>query len=255
MLSQFDFPTSIWLAVLGVTLLAGFVKGAVGFAMPMVMVSGLGSFLAPELALAALILPTLIANLAQAFRDGVAAALDAARTHWRYVAIVSVFIMLSAQMVNLLPAQVLYLAIGVPVTIFALIQLTGRRIAFHSRHQGAVSFALGTVAGLIGGVSGVWGPPTVIYLTSMDTPKVEQLRVQGIVYGIGAVVLTTAHIGSGVLNAQTAPFSALLVVPALVGMLVGRRVSDKMDQSRFRQATLAVLVIAGLNLVRRGLGG
>ena len=42
-----------------ITLMAGFVKGAVGFAMPMIMISGLGSFMAPELALAGLIVPTL----------------------------------------------------------------------------------------------------------------------------------------------------------------------------------------------------
>ena len=43
-------------------LLAGTVKGAVGFAMPMVMISGLSSLMAPELALAALILPTLLCS-------------------------------------------------------------------------------------------------------------------------------------------------------------------------------------------------
>ncbi len=255
MLTHLGLSPSLWITVLGITLLAGFVKGAVGFAMPMIMVSGLGSFLRPELALAALILPTLLANLAQAFRNGAAAALDAAKTHWRYIAVVCVFIALSAQMVNVLPAHVLYLLIGVPVTIFAIIQLMGRRISLGSRHRGAISIGLGIVAGLIGGVSGVWGPPTVIYLTSLETPKVEQLRVQGIVYGIGAVVLTSAHIGSNVLDRHTAPFSAILIVPALIGMVIGMRISDRMDQNRFRQATLAVLVIAGLNLIRRGLFG
>ncbi|ORE93488.1 hypothetical protein ATO13_12461 [Stappia sp. 22II-S9-Z10] len=250
-----DLPASIWLAVLAITLLAGFVKGAVGFAMPMVMISGIGSLVAPELALAALILPTLIANTAQALRGGLDAAVAAARAHWPYVAIVAVFIVFSAQLVNLLPARVLFLAIGVPVTLFAVLQLGGRRIRLSGHHQTALSVGLGIVAGLIGGVSGVWGPPTVIYLTSLDTPKDEQLRVQGIVYGIGAVMLTLAHIGSGVLNAATLPLSALLVVPAMIGMRIGMGVSGRMDQNRFRQATLAVLVIAGLNLVRRGLMG
>ena len=41
----------------------------------------------------------------------------------------------------------------------------------------------------------------------------------------------------------------------MIGMRIGMGVSGRMDQNRFRQATLAVLVIAGLNLVRRGLMG
>ena len=48
-----------------IAVFAGFVKGAVGFALPMVMISGLGSFLAPEIALAALILPAVTTNLIQ----------------------------------------------------------------------------------------------------------------------------------------------------------------------------------------------
>jgi uncharacterized membrane protein YfcA len=48
--------------------------------------------------------------------------------------------------------------------------------------------------------------------------------------------------------------SVALVVPSLIGMAVGLRLHDRLDQKRFRQATLAVLVLAGLNLVRRGLG-
>ena len=58
----------------GIALLAGTVKGMVGFAMPMILVSGLSLFLAPELALAGLILPTLVTSWMQAFRQGGGAA-------------------------------------------------------------------------------------------------------------------------------------------------------------------------------------
>ena len=58
-------------AALAVTLFAGFVKGAVGFAMPMILVSAFAIFLPQHLALAGLILPTLVTNLSQAFRQGV----------------------------------------------------------------------------------------------------------------------------------------------------------------------------------------
>jgi hypothetical protein len=58
--------TSAFLAALALALFAGFVKGAVGFAMPMILVSGFAVFLPQELALAGLILPTLVTNLSQA---------------------------------------------------------------------------------------------------------------------------------------------------------------------------------------------
>ena len=49
--------------------------------------------------------------------------------------------------------------------------------------------------------------------------------------------------------------SSVLLVCSLIGMAVGFFLQDRMDQDRFRRLTLAVLVIAGLNLVRRGLMG
>lgn len=245
----------IWAAALGVSLIAGFVKGAVGFAMPMIMISGLGSFLSPELALAGLILPTLFTNVLQAFRGGLKAAVETAKTHWRYVTIILVMIVFSAQLVAVLPPDVLLLIIGVPVVFFALIQLAGLKVTIAPQRRRSAEIAIGGFAGFLGGLSGVWGPPTVIYLTALNTPKDEQLRAQGIFYGLGAVVLTGAHIESGIFNAQTAPFSALMLIPAFIGMLIGMRVSNKLDQQRFRRWTLVVLTIAGLNLVRRGLMG
>ena len=248
-----DLAPQLWAAILAVTLLGGFVKGTVGFAMPMVMISGIGSFFPPETALAALILPTLATNVLQSLRNGLGAAVASARLHWRYIAIVMVMIALSAQLVNLFSDRAMFLFIGIPVVAFACLQLSGLRFSIPPSRRIPAEIAIGSFAGFTGGISGVWGPPTVIYLTALETMKVEQLRVQGIVYGLGAVVLTFAHLRSGVLNAETAPLSAALLVPAVIGIAIGFRVADRLDQARFRKATLLVLVIAGLNLVRRGL--
>ena len=107
--------------------------------------------------------------------------------------------------------------------------------------------------GLVGGISGIWGPPLVVLLLSLHAPKAEQMRVQGVVFFIGAMVLTAAHLQSGLLNAQTLPFSAALVVPAIVGMGLGYLAHDRLDVTQFRRWTLVLLVLTGLNLVRRAL--
>ena len=79
---------------LAIGLLAGFVKGAVGFAMPMILISGLGSILPAELALAALILPTLVTNGMQALRQGTGAAV-AGTLNWVTAFFVRIPIVLS----------------------------------------------------------------------------------------------------------------------------------------------------------------
>ncbi|MDE4132910.1 sulfite exporter TauE/SafE family protein [Phaeobacter sp. QD34_3] len=239
-------------AAFGVALVAGTVKGLVGFAMPMILVSGLSMFMSPEIALAGLILPTLVTNGMQALRQGVAAAVQSMKRFRLFLLVGLVFLLASAQMVRVLPQQVMLLIIGVPVSLFALTQLMGKQLTL-SRPTRRSEALVGGFAGLIGGMSGIWGPPTVAYLTALGTEKSEQIRVQGVIYGMGAVALLFGHIASGVMRAETAPFSVALILPAVLGMWVGGRLHDRIDQVAFRRVTLVVLLVAGLNLLRRAL--
>lgn len=240
--------------VFAVTLFAGFVKGAVGFAMPMIMISVFSSFLSPELALSGLILPTLVTNVSQAFRDGLAAFIGSLRKYWRFLLATVIFITVSAQFVLDIP-QALFLALlGVPITGYALLQLMGRKLAIQLHHQTRAEWILGVIAGLYGGLSGVWGPPLIVYLMSVGSEKREMLRVQGVIFMLGSVILLLAHLNSGVMSAGNTAFSAALVVPAVVGMVIGYRVGNRMDQVRFRWWTQVLLVLAGLNLLRRAFG-
>ena len=238
---------------LAITLFAGFVKGAVGFAMPMIMISAFSSFVAPEVALAGLILPTVVTNLSQAFRQGRAAAWETVVTYRRILIATLLFIVVSAGFVHVIPQSLFLLLLGLPITAFALAQLGGVNLALKLEHRSRAEWILGAIGGLYGGISGVWGPPLLVYLLSIKADMVETVRVQGVVFLIGAVVLFAAHLTSGVLNSQTLMFSALLVIPAQIGQLLGTRIQDRLDQTRFRRWTLILLVLTGLNLARRAI--
>ena len=138
-------PPQLWLVACKIAALGGLVKGVVGFAMPMVIISGLSSFIAPEFALAGLILPTLVANGTQAFRQGFAPARASARRFWVYLTVGGVVLICSAQLVRILPIGVLLGFIGVLVTFFAVIQLAGWRLSL-SRQRADVEAGIGALA-------------------------------------------------------------------------------------------------------------
>jgi uncharacterized membrane protein YfcA len=246
-----DLAPELLVLALAIAALAGFVKGAIGFAMPMILFSGLGSFLPAEVTVAALILPTVVTNVMQAFRNGLGHAWASFRRFWRFNLIVFVTILCAAQLVTVFPQAVLFGMLGVMISAFAILQLAGWRPRLAAAGHRGVETLVALIAGFFGGLTGIWGPPTVLYLTALEVPKAESVRVQGVMYLAGSILLLGAHLQSGVLNAATLPISALLVAPALVAQWLGMKLHDRMDQDRFRQATLAVLVIAGLNLVRR----
>jgi len=250
-----NFGLSALVASLLIALFAAFVKGAVGFALPMIMIGGLGSFMPAETAVAGLLLPTLVTNIWQVMRGGKGDALAVLRVYWRFNLVFAVTMIASAQLVVVVPDQVLFIILGGIIATFGLLQVVGLRFHFRPAYRHPIEVALAVVSGLIGGMSGVWGPPLILFLLALDVPKAEQIRALGITFLLGSVILVAAHLKSGVLNAQTLPFSALLLVPAALGMVLGYAAHDRMDQELFRKLTLVVLVFAGLNLLRRGIFG
>lgn len=238
-------------ATLAITLFAGLVKGAIGFAMPLIMISTFAAFMPPPMALAALILPTLVTNIQQAFRQGTGAAWQSVRKYRRMIVMIVIFIAVSAQFVLTIPSWLLLGVLGVPLTAFALVQLLGMDLRLQLRHRNGAEYVLGTIGGLYGGIAGVWGPPVLIYLVSIGAEKRETVRVQGVVFLIGVIVLLASHLHSGVLNPETLRLSAALCVPAMLGMWAGFYLQDRLDPLRFRRWTLVLLAITGLNLVRQ----
>lgn len=243
---------AFWGAV-AVTLFAGFVKGVAGFAMPLIMISSFSAFLPPEQALAGLILPTVITNISQSTRQGLGAAWDSVRTYRRFLVATLVMIVVSAQFVRVIPQGLFLMLLGLPITLYALAQVTGRNLALRLEHRNRAEWLLGAIGGLYGGVSGVWGPPLIVYLLSIGSEKTETVRVQGVVFLLGAVVLLAAHLQTGVMSGPNLWFSAALVLPAALGQTFGQRVQDRMDQARFRRWTQGLLVLTGLNLIWRAL--
>ena len=231
----------------------GFTKGVVGFALPLIALSVMGSFLPYEVAVALLIVPTLVSNLFQTFRNGVGPAWGTFRRFWLLNLLLVTMIALSAQLVLALPDRLLFGILGITVAAFGASQLTGWQPRFDMAHRTAIEIGVALVGGFFGGISGIWGPPIVMYLLAVRMPKVEMVRTQSLSFLLGSVVLLGAHLQSGVLNAVTLPASAWLVLPTMAAMFVGFGVQDRLDQAVFRKVTLAVLVLTGLNLLRRAL--
>uniref|UniRef100_UPI0025BF8587 sulfite exporter TauE/SafE family protein n=1 Tax=Aquisalimonas sp. TaxID=1872621 RepID=UPI0025BF8587 len=231
----------------------GFAKGVVGFALPLIALSGMGSFLPFEVAVALLILPTLVSNLFQGLRNGVAAARSSLMRYWRLILVLVVMIAIAAQLVVALPDWLLFALLGTFITGFGVLQLAGWQPRLRLKRRRFWEVATAFPAGFFGGISGIWGPPIVMYLLAAEVPKVEMVRVQALCFLAGSLVLFGAHLASGVLNPMTLPISAWLILPTLGAMFAGYLVQDRLDQEVFRRVTLVVLVLAGLNLLRRAL--
>lgn len=246
-------PPHMLLLALGVALFAGFIKGVVGFAMPLIMVSLFSGFLSSDMALAGMILPTITANLTQALGGGFRAALQNIWEYRRFITATMVFIAVSAPLFNLIEPVSYLLVLGIPVTAYALLQLIGVPLQLNLRQRNISEWILGIIGGFYGGISGIWGPPLLVLLLSTHVEKLKMIRVQGVVFLIGSVVLLASHLNTGVLDNNGLTFSALMIIPAQIGMFIGQRLQHHISQEKFRRAAQILLVITGANLIKKAL--
>ena len=69
----------------------------------------------------------------------------------------------------------------------------------------------------------------------------------------GRAITLSEHTAGTVRKAMGEDFP-ILVLPAMLGQTLGVAVQDRLDQSKFRRWTQILLVLTGLNLMRRAMG-
>ena len=249
-LELFGISNSALVFLCTLAFLAGMIKGVVGFALPMILLSGLTLMMPAHIALGTLILPTVVSNVLQGFQQSLTHIKPFMKQLRFFLIIGASFLCLGAFMAPYMPLSLFLGLLGGVIVFFSLQLLLGINLIFQPHNQKA-SAIIASFAGFLGGMSGVWGPPVVAYLTALNTPKEQQIQIQGVIYGCGALLLLLAHTISGIFNWSVAPLSALLVIPTLCGVYLGAGVRHRLNQSVFRIATLILLFIAGLNLLRR----
>jgi uncharacterized protein len=239
------------IAVVTVSLIiGGTVKGITGIGLPIVAMAFILNFVDPKVTLAILVLPILITNLWQVARAG--NIMQPLKRFWLMTLTFLIFLFVGAQLLVALDTHVLFAVLGVCVVVFSASNLIRPRV--HPLSPAAEKWAgpvAGSLGGLLGGLSTIWGPPMMMYLVMLKLDKDTWIRTVGLIWFAGAVPLTIAYWQNGVLNADTAPLSAYACVPGMIGIRIGELIRDRIPQESFRKVMLVALVIIGLNLIRR----
>lgn len=243
-------PAAMAITVAGF-FLGGFVKGAIGFALPTIAVAFGASVLPPEIAVAYLAFPTVVMNIWQGAREGLASAWATFLEFRTLIGVLLVTLFAATQILPHLDARQFALIMGVGLTVFSGAQLLGWRPTAPPRP--AADVVAGGLGGFFGGISGAWGVPVLMLLLALEIPKKQFIRTCGVTFLLGSFPFIAGHLSTGVLNTQTAMVSFLMLIPVGIGMRLGQIVQDRLDGSRLRVLILLVLVLAGLNFLRQAL--
>ncbi|MDG1971239.1 MAG: sulfite exporter TauE/SafE family protein [Paracoccaceae bacterium] len=237
-----------WLAPF-VFLGAGTVKGAIGIGLPTTVISILSQFVDPRIAIALGVMPMLLSNVWQMYREGNGAA--TIRRFWPFGATLFCCLFLSSLFAADFEPTTLMLVTGISIVIFAGTSLIKLPPPLPPKWEIPAMIAAGAAGGLMGGLTGLWSPPLVILLLALRLEKTDYIRAFGFLLVIGAIPLLGGYVVNGLMTQELFVISMIMVVPTLMGFAIGEKVRGKMDTGRYQKAVLVFFLLMGLNLVRK----
>jgi uncharacterized protein len=233
-------------------LFGGLLKGALGVGTPLLTVPLMAFVLPAQTAVAMMAIPVVVANVWQARRatDGV----SVIKRLWPAFIAVLIGTWVGVQILVGIDNGLLLIMVGVLVIMFAIIQGSQYQLTLPKGMQKAAGAGFGLAAGLIGGLSSMFGPMLIVYLTAVPGFSKEKFVSSiSFLYVSAVVPWTVILIWFGVLDRDRLILSSFAVLPVSLGILIGERLRHLISESHFRIMVLVVLLCSGTTMLWRGL--
>ncbi|MGE0717857.1 MAG: TSUP family transporter [Alphaproteobacteria bacterium] len=235
-------------------LLAGFVKGVLGFGLPTLAMGLLGLVMAPAEAAALLIVPSLATNLMQLAGAGLGRLLR--RTAALLAGICLGTWGAAAAGIGLLSPDLAGRAtglLGLALALYAAVAAAGPRRRLSSRAERWTAPLIGITTGAVAAATGIQVIPAAPWLQALGLDRDALVRAMGLSFTVSTAALALTLMGDGPLDAATAAVSAAALVPAATGMAAGAMLRRRIRPDAFRRGILASLAVLGLWLAWRWL--
>ena len=242
---------TLYLYVTVAFLLAGTVKGLVGLGLPTTSVGLMTLTLDARTAIALVLMPMFISNIWQFYRAGENR--RAIRQYAPFVIVLFLGIAVTFLLTQSAPEQVVLLGLGIIFLLYVATSATKWAPVISDDQDRPAQIGAGAVAGVMGGLSGVWAPPIAVYLAARQSTKEEFVRATGLLLMVGSVPLLWGYAKAGYLSGQLFWLSVALLIPTFAGFTLGERLRHRLSETAFKRLMLAMFAIMGLNLIRRAL--
>ncbi|SDU09075.1 hypothetical protein SAMN05444156_1902 [Verrucomicrobium sp. GAS474] len=230
---------------------AGIVKGVTGMGLPTVAMGLLGIVMTPVHAVVFQIVPNYVTNFWQLFTG------PDIRGLWRRLWTMMLALILGTALgIGALThgeGKWTAFGLGVVLMIYAGLGLFHYHAPPPGRHEKWLSPVMGGLTGLIGGGTGSCIIPAVPYLNSLNLEKEELVQALGLTFTVSNIVMTLGLACGGALRLHGLGLSALMVLPALLGMWVGQKIRYRVSPETFRRWFLICLFLLGLQLAAKPL--
>ena len=228
----------------------GFIKGTLGVGTPLLTVPMMAQVLPPQMAIAIMAVPVVVANLWQ-FSQAERSSAVISRFWPTFIAIL-VGTWVGVKILSIIDEQTLLVLVGLAVITFALLQ--GSKFQFHLPESlvKPAGILFGGASGVIGGVSSFFGPMLITYLISIrGLAKNQFVSTISFLYVSAVIPWTITLFIYDILDQRLLIYSAIATLPVTLGLVIGQRLRSLISESGFRTLIILILVISGASMLWR----
>ncbi|WP_339466948.1 sulfite exporter TauE/SafE family protein [Pseudomonas capeferrum] len=231
-------------------LLAGTVKGVIGLGLPTIAMGLLGLAMPPAQAAALLIVPSTLTNLWQLAAGGHLLAL--LRRLGPMLAMIFVGTLAGSAWLGINSGPWAVHALGAALVAYAVYGLIGSGLSVAHRREWWLGPICGLVTGVVTAATGVFVMPAVPYLQSLGLNRDQMIQALGLAFTVSTVALALGLAGQDALGGQALGASLLMLAPALVGMLAGQWLRQRISAALFKRCFFIGLAVLGGHLLING---
>lgn len=238
---------ALLLVVAGTFLIAGSVKGVIGLGLPPVSLALLTVALDLPTAMALMLIPSFVTNIWQSMVGGNARAILV--RIWPFLAMAALTVWIGAAALTRVNLTYLTALLGSLLIIYAVVNLAGFKIVVPRRHEVWAGPLIGSANGVLTGMTGSFAVPGVMFLQAIGLPRNMLIQAMGMLFMVSTMALAAALQQANFLTLQTGVMSAVAVLPALAGMVIGQRIRERLSEKVFRNVFFISLLILGTYII------
>tara|TARA_A100001037_G_scaffold84167_1_gene76221 strand:+ start:3035 stop:3790 length:756 start_codon:yes stop_codon:yes gene_type:complete len=225
-------------------LLAGAIKGVVGMGLPTVSLALLVLLLDLPTAMALILLPSFITNVWQAIVGGNWLAI--LRRSPEFFILATGGVWLGGHALGSVDPSLLSALLGFLIVLYGASGLANYRITIGPTQERPAGIVAGFVNGVLTGMTGSFAFPGVLYLKALGLKREELIQGMGILFTLSTIGLAISLQSNALLSTKLLVMSSVGLVPAVLGMMFGQRIRNRMSEIMFSRVFLAALVLLGV---------
>ena len=249
------FQNTEIIVVLTAVLTGCFVKGAIGFGLPLIATPIMLFVLPLPEVVATLALPITMANLFQIWLNK--AHWYILKRFWLLVVSSTIIMLFGAPLMVTIDSESLGILIGLMIFLHAAFSYLPvmhiKRFSIPQKNLSKMIVPAGIVSGIFGSLTSIYSFPSLQLMVMMRVKKDDLNFLLGVFLSLGYIALWCGISKAGFPVGDNFILSGLMIIPAIVGQYTGHIARQRISEKNFRHIVHLALACAGMILMIKGL--